>query len=477
MSATDQGPPSGPDAHAPGVGLPPGATASTALLDLLRRLVDRFPHAVPGVSLPSGGKGLKAGYPALLARLEQRRVVAAERGAVATDLVGHIQETFRFTPVGSSEPRPLRDLAAGKAEPFPLAAPSGRGTAVGWRPECRYRGRTFEGAGLRALVDDLEMRHRASPEALACLRRALDRLSPEGRIDLSGERFALLGAGAEIAPTPALVAAGADVLWTDVRPPPTALLEAGGRLTHANGRGDLLTAPDRVLSSVRAFGEEGGGRPLHVGLFAYGPGRGREWRLGAAMNAVVRALPPEMLASVSLYISPTSPAEVSGVDRIEADRRLATRPVWQRPLLASGAITRCRIDPDLPRVSDTIVGVQGVSYQAAQWIEKTLAAEALRQERPGLRVSANVAPVTETRSLEHPLFRAAFRGAPIFGVESVPAEVTRTLNALMLIEDLLGDPPSGPRQLHGGLFAMPYALDSAIRVAALRGLAGPARHR
>jgi len=57
----------------------------------------------------------------------------------------------------------------------------------------------------------------------------------------------------------------------------------------------------------------------------------------------------------------------------------------------------------------------------------------------------------------------------------VAPEVTRTLCALMMVEDLLGEAPEGPRHLHGGLFALPYALDGAIRIAALRGLASEVR--
>ena len=96
-------------------------------------------------------------------------------------------------------------------------------------------------------------------------------LKPEGGgLDLSGHRFALLGAGAEIAPTRALLEAGATVAWFDVVPPPKELESAGGQLITVTGKADLLTAPDRVAATIAQIVETDG--PVHLGLFAYGPG-------------------------------------------------------------------------------------------------------------------------------------------------------------------------------------------------------------
>lgn len=452
--------------HTAGVVFPDGESASTFLLRLLRGAREAFPDALGALDVPRRGRDLKRAYPALLVEAEQRRVASPDRAAIARHVQREVAGAMGIQDDAGAR-RPLTALGL-DAEALPVDALPGQGTP-GWRPATRYRDRAYEGDGLRALVEDLAGRHRVCPAAAATLRRALDRLDADGRLDLSGERFALLGAGAEIAPTRALLAAGATVLWTDVVPPPSELRALPGTLMHARGRGDLLQAPDRVAATVARFAEDG---PVHLGLFAYGPGKGREWRLGAAMNAVARALPADALRSVGLYVSPTSPAAVSGADRAEAERRFRERPGWQRALLATRLLTPARVEPTLPRVADTVVGLQGVSYQAAQWVEKTLALEALAADRPDLRVSANVAPVTETRSLEHPVFAAAFRGAPVFGVESFAPEVTRTLCALAYVEDVTGATPPGPdpRQLHGGLFALPYALDGAIRVAAARGL-------
>jgi hypothetical protein len=121
-----------------------------------------------------------------------------------------------------------------------------------------------------------------------------------------------------------------------------------------------------------------------------------------------------------------------------------------------------------------------VSYQAAQYVEKMLLAErfAMRGTQDGFpppRVSANVAPITATRSLEHPLFQAGFRGAIHFGMEVFDPATTRTLNGLLLLNDLLGAPSPDAaslfsRQVHGGVYPNAYGLDQSIRIAAVLGM-------
>src|SRR5690606_38301866 len=54
-------------------------------------------------------------------------------------------------------------------------------------------------------------------------------------LDLRGEQFALLGAGAELAPTQLLLASGAEVLWVDVRDPVENLSRSAGTLRYSPG--------------------------------------------------------------------------------------------------------------------------------------------------------------------------------------------------------------------------------------------------
>jgi hypothetical protein len=136
-------------------------------------------------------------------------------------------------------------------------------------------------------------------------------------------------------------------------------------------------------------------------------------------------------------------------------------------------------------VARAIVPLQGVSYQAAQYISKILTAEVFATQgidlqgppRP-LRVSANVAGITKTRSLNHPVFQAAFLGAPTFGVEIFEVPTTQALATLLILHDLL-NPQQNPtgdisalfaKQVHGGIYSRAFALDPMIRIATLMGM-------
>ena len=85
--------------------------------------------------------------------------------------------------------------------------------------------------------------------------------------------------------------------------------------------------------------------------------------------------------------------------------------------------------------------------------------------------------------MAHPLFQAAFAGAGAFGIETFDPATTRGLNALLALRDWLdpeapgttGDPASRATgtlthaRVHGGLYATPYPIDAALRVAAAIG--------
>lgn len=455
-----------------GVCLPEGESASTLLLRLLTEARAAFPNALGSVSVPADGAGLKRRLSSLLLEIEQRRVGSPDAVAIAQNLARGSLAALRVVD-DRGRGTPLAELEPGA--PFDLVDRHPARPALGWRPAAPFDGETFEGAALADVVEALEARRHLDEGMAATLRGALARLDGDGKLDLSGERFALLGAGAEIAPTRHLLAAGATVLWCDRVAPPASLAAGPGRLVHAAGASDLLAVPDRVAGTVARFAESEG--PVHLGLFAYGPGKGREWRLAAAMNAIARRLPTSALRSVGLYVSPTSPAGLAPDEARARAERLERAPGWQRAASAVGALRSGRASDDGPTAADVVVPIQGVSYQAAQWLEKRLAMVALASDRPELRVSANVAPITQTRSLEHPVFRVAFRGAPAFGVCAYPPDFTRTLSGLAYVEDVTGSSSAtfAEKHLHGGVFALPWSLESAIRLAAARGLFGTAQ--
>jgi hypothetical protein len=179
-----------------------------------------------------------------------------------------------------------------------------------------------------------------------------------------------------------------------------------------------------------------------------------------------------------------------------AQQRLAAVPMWHNALLSAGLLGKPgSLSAHGVHISRSTVSIQGLSYQAAQYISKLAAAETYAvygndlqtsAKRP-LTVSANVAGITRTRSLSHPLFQAAFIGAPYFGVRIFDADTTRGLSGLLILHDLLNPEAPGAaaaqatsagdkaravlsQQVHGGIYGLPYVLDPTIRMAALIGM-------
>jgi hypothetical protein len=90
-----------------------------------------------------------------------------------------------------------------------------------------------------------------------------------------------------------------------------------------------------------------------------------------------------------------------------------------------------------------------------------------------LRVSANTAAITKTRSLDHPVFDAAFGGAAAMQVQTFSPEQSKCLNALLAVQDWMSAeiPAPGRVRVHGGIHTLPYPLQSALRPAAVIGFA------
>jgi hypothetical protein len=445
---------------------------------LLRNAVERYP-TLAAANLPEEPARFRATFGDALVRFEAARLGCDARTDIAASIADEAFAALLFEDEAGNA-IPLAQHFAARVEPLATTRVEFMGQP-GLRLEVPYRGRVYAGAELGALGDELVERARATRAAADALRAV--GTANGGVVDLRGRRVAVLGAKAELSPVHMLLQAGADVLWIDVQPPPATLLASNtlaGSLTYTESPADLLLAPNAVVATIAKFA---GRAPVDLVLSAYAPGSGREWRLQAAMNAIVRALDPALVRSVGLYISPTTPAALQP-DEVKAAARYAERvPAWQRALAVTGALRGQPFANGDVHVARALVPVQGVSYQAAQYVEKILAAErfALRGTRDGAtppRVSANVAPITMTRSLEHPLFKAGFIGAIHLGVEVFEPDTTRALSGAVLLADFLGVGPRRAgdpidvfsRQVHGGVFTMAYGLNEAIRVAAVLGM-------
>ncbi|MBM4383014.1 MAG: hypothetical protein FJ091_06545 [Deltaproteobacteria bacterium] len=468
----------------------PGLTASAMLHGLLTSAKLRFNDAFRPLVFPRESSVFKTTYPHVVEAFEAVRAASPERREIARFIVEKSHRWILLRADGVE--RPLADALWELPEPAPLKTQALRGRGR-WAPSVQWDGRRWAGSELGGLGEALVARDLATPavaEALAWI--AANALDAMGRLDLGSRRFALMGAAAEIAPTRFLLEAGAEVLWLDVAPPPEKWLgddSLSGRVVTGERLGDLLAQPREIAAAIGSFASTGA---VDCGLFAYAPGAGREWRLASTMNAIVDAVGPERVRSAALYVSPTHPAVLSQPELAMATRRTLAMPGWQRALGSLGLLGTAGQTPEgsAARVQRSVVPIQGASYQAAQYVEKVLAME--RWAAYGIAgrggqaaLSANVAGITRTHSLEHPLFSAAYLGCGTFGVETFAPETTRPLNALLLLHDLLNPKAAGApgaerahdiqrvfaQRVHGGLYGLPFDLQPMLVAAGVIGFA------
>ncbi len=441
------------------VSLPEGETGSKFFFRVLKEAAQTFSIA----GLPRDSKTFKSGYGDALARFEAARIASPDRVKVARHLVAALRSSVRFAGLPLTE-----------ALKTPVAAPKLETHAL-----------QNKGCSLpitQAQIDRLHADHHMSNAA----HRALSWMVARGALDLSKERFVILGAGAELSPARLLLEAGATVLWIDVKAPDVSTLR-GGTVVFNPAGDDLLRNPMGALASIRAFCKDA---PAHFDLLAYAPGASRELRIAATMNLMLEALDPKMVQSVAMLISPTSPGEMQAEDIALAGAREDDAPLWMRGLALARALPAPgSYGGDRGRVARSIVGLQGQAYQAAQYIAKILSAEVLAADGlngKAITVSANVAGITNTRSLSHPLFQVAFVGAPSFGVNIFVPDITRALSSVLMVHDVINPDAPGAadkfydandekaralrsQQIHGGVYNLPWQFDACVRVAALLG--------
>ena len=177
----------------------PGLSASVMLHGLLVSARLRFKDTFRALDFPKESSAFRKSFPNVIVDFEAARVSSPERSEIARFLVEKSHRWLLLRADGVE--RPLADTMWELPGPAPLEAIGlpGRGRFV---PSVPLDGRRFEGRGLGALGEVLLEQNLATPavaDALAWL--AKNALDGSGVLDLSGRRFALLGAGAEIAPT------------------------------------------------------------------------------------------------------------------------------------------------------------------------------------------------------------------------------------------------------------------------------------
>ena len=456
-----------------GVQLKGGQTASEAFHHVLKSAIEAFPVPFSGLDFPDNAAQFRNRYATLIPEFESARLSSAERTEIAHHLAEEIQAEFIFQE--GKKIQPLTSYLRGDFSPLPLVTKDPNSKDF-WRPKFTYRNQDW--TALDELAEELLGRDVITDYAATALKTVHEKITKIGPINLSQRKIVVLGANAEMASTNNFLEAGADLLWLDKVAPSNDVVMSparSGRLTWSE-EADLLSQPGEILATIIAFA---GNEPVDLCLYAYAPGQARELKLTVAMNTIINLLPISLVRSVTLLLSPTTATPLQGSDLNIMRRRILESATWETLLTRARLLTKGP-QQDNFAVSSTVVNIQGTSYQAAQYLGKLITAESwassgqIGKEIPEpIRVSANTAAITRTRSMNHPIFAAAFEGAPAFRIETFTADQSSCLNGLLTIYDWLNPEPTTPGliRVHGGIHTLPYTLESALRIAAAIGVA------
>lgn len=418
-------------------------------------------------------------------RFEARRGAATDRIAIARFVTDLVQQSFELRsregvmPLEQAFARPVRATAIGEARSLGV---------VGTEPTGLREHRDIPvPAEERAAVERLADEGLITTEAVTALSSVLP-TDAASLVDLSRQRFVVLGGTAELSPLSHLLRAGADVLTTHSsaaslqrRLRDDGLEQYSGRLYCAVDGVDLLRDAVEFSEAIVQFASDA---PVHLVALAYKGGEGREWRLAAAMDGIIRrVLSAGRLASVTYYRSPSLITQISPRTAARSEQRLSiAKSVWTESLRLLTANTLFR--PNVTREGGVfwalaMVPEQGSSYAAANVFGKTYAAEVYHADAQSSgtgawRVSANVAPITATSSTDTPVTRVLFPHLRRLGVDVFAPAWSQRLMYLLLLSDLFGEAPRVDdvftKQVHGGVFTSPWALNSLMTHAYIRSL-------
>jgi hypothetical protein len=458
-------------------------SASAFLNTVLHAIVRKFPQVfddVPSASPPPVFPRRRLAR--MIETMEPSRGASIDRLAIAKFATALIQQSVVFRSPGKI--LPLDAAFRESSDPlrlieFAMSHPTNTGNESTGR---------FLNRALLVETGRLAESSRITPEAAKAIGWTLDAIR-EHVLDLSGEKFVLLGGTAELSPLGILLSLGADVLTThaSMSSLTTRLAsdigesaECSGRLFVVDGGVDLLSTPVELSRSICEFAR---GSRVHLGVLAYKGGEAREWRLAAVMDGIARAIRDVgLLKSIFYYLTPSMTTEISRETAAVAQSRLRTeRSVWTEFVRTASIDVLFR--PNIVRSGETfwtrsVLPDQGASYMGANLFGKIYAAEVFGDEmssvgRGYIQVSANVAPVTGTGSTATSQTTLLFPELAPLGIEVFDPQLTQRLMACLLLHDLFCTerPPrrAFAQQVHGGVFTSPWALDSSMKLAYLRG--------
>lgn len=394
----------------------------------------------------SAERSWRTAYPSHLRELTARAAVSPTAGvAIARAGLDRVHATFELVARGATHP--VGDAMASPTGPaLRTRTITGEGPPTGL--VVPYRGGILRGDELLATAADWQRRGIAEPAVVTALSRLVDH--PEW-LDLAGTWFAVLGAGAEMAPTERLLQWGADVVAVDIARARIwrrleDLATAGTGRLHVpvdDGAGplgvDLITGAPRVGAWLSTFGH-----PLVLGNYTYADGAAFA-QLSVAVDAMITSLrqqrddhavvclatptdvfavPEHVVADTRRRAGRTSATIGQGLQRITAGRLMV--PNYRETVLTD--------DGREVGIADSLVLQQGPNYALAKRIQRW---RAIVTNADGAFGAVHVAPPTRTRSvLKSRVLAAAYAGASLFGVETFEPATSRALMAALLVHDL-----------------------------------------
>jgi hypothetical protein len=416
-----------------------------------------------------------------------------------------VRERLRFARGGRETS--LDAAMAASGTPFATRSVVGTGTSGPAPLAIPLQGQLLTGAALRHQLDRWQGEGLFEPSFVAAIERVLAR--PEW-LDLSDQRFALLGGHAEMSPLPWLLQWRATVYAVDLPHPPIwqrmALLARGGNGTlmlpcRSDPGPDATTdelvrraGADLIVDTpeIAAWLAPTNG-PLTVGAYAY-LDSALHVRVSAAMDSIQARLAAQRRdITLAMLATPTDACAVPAGALKMADARFAARGLVAKLACAATAgrafarngewlAAEPATDDALGGIVDAIVVQQGPNYLLAKRIQLW---RALVARSTGTRVSFRIAPPALTKSVtKNRLIAAVYRSAHRFGAYAFEPATAAALMAALLVHDLRHTdavanpdvPLDHPLQLmtdaafHGGLWRMPFAARAALPVAAVMGM-------
>jgi hypothetical protein len=425
---------------------------------------------------------------------------------MSRDGLASLHERFTFTRDGRQ--MGLAEAFATFTEPrFTTAEVVGTGRAV-TELVIPYHGRNLSGADLRHQLDVWVADGIVEPSFAHALEWLI--AHPE-KLDLTGEDFAVLGAGAEMGPVSCLLDWGATVWALDLPRPElwrrliaTAEARAGrlkvpvpisggmdrGQLSGSSlaaiAGADLLTQAPEVrtwLAGIR--------RPFTLGNYVYADGP-LHVRVSLAIDAISMDLAAAGHDLMLAWLATPTDVFATPMEAVEESRRRwRSAGLWRyarRPMRLVGTFEKNYPETVWTAggveygVCDCLVGQQGPNYILAKRLQRW---RAMAARADGMRVSLNVAPSTRTKSVvKNKALAAAYAGAGRFGLEIFEPDTSNAIMAALLVHDLRNPaatsnpdvPLPHPMHLfidgacHGGLWRSEYAARSVLGFAAVAGM-------